>query len=54
MILSYWTKDMLFGERGYVFVLTGKEKRLWTPSKVILSDMIGEDPLKIMDAEKKN
>ena len=35
MISGYWTKDMLFLERGSVFVLTGKEKRLWTPSRVI-------------------
>jgi hypothetical protein len=26
---------MLFLERGFVFVLTGKEKRLWTTSRVI-------------------
>jgi hypothetical protein len=31
MIFGYWTKDMLFWERGFVFVLRGKEKRLWTP-----------------------
>lgn len=30
MISSYWTKDLLFWKRGSVFVLTGKEKRLWT------------------------
>ena len=35
MISSYWTSDMLFWERGSVFVLTGKEKRLWTLSRVI-------------------
>jgi hypothetical protein len=28
MISSYWKKDMLFWERGFVFVVTGKEKRL--------------------------
>lgn len=33
MIPGYWTEDMLFGERA--FMLTGKEKRLWTPSRVI-------------------
>ena len=31
----YWTKDMLFGEKSSVFVLTGKEKRLWNPSRMI-------------------
>jgi hypothetical protein len=31
----YWTKDRLFWERGSIFVLIGKNKRLWTPSKVI-------------------
>jgi hypothetical protein len=31
----YWTKDVLFWEKGSVFVLTGKENRLWTPSRVI-------------------
>lgn len=35
LILEFWTKDMLFWERGSVFVLRGKEKRLWIPSKVI-------------------
>lgn len=35
MISSYWTKDMLFLEKGSVFVLTGKEKGLWTPFRVI-------------------
>ena len=35
MISSYWKKDMLFWERGSVFVLIGKKKRLWTPSRVI-------------------
>jgi hypothetical protein len=33
MISGYWTKVMLFWERDSV--LTGKEKKLWTPSKVI-------------------
>ena len=31
----YWTNGMLFWERVSVFVLTGKEKRLWTLSRVI-------------------
>ena len=35
MTLGCWTKGMLFWGRGPVFVLTGKKKRLWTPSKVI-------------------
>ena len=35
IILGYWTKGMLFWERGSIFVLIGKNKRLWTPSKVI-------------------
>lgn len=35
VISSYWTKDMLFWEKGSVFVLTGKEKRLWISSRVI-------------------
>ena len=35
MLSSYWTKDVLFWERGSAFVLTGMEKRLWTPSRVI-------------------
>jgi hypothetical protein len=35
MNADYRTKDMLFGGKGSVFVLTGKEKRFWTPSRVI-------------------
>jgi hypothetical protein len=35
MISGYWSKDMLFWKRDSVFVLTRKEKRLWTPSRVI-------------------
>ena len=48
MISGYWTKDMVFWERGFVFVLKGKKKRFWTPSKVIRIrfDKI-ENPLKI-------
>ena len=34
---------MLFLERGFVFVLTGKEKRLWTPSRWHGSEVTGED-----------
>ena len=35
VISGYWTKNMLFLERGFSFVLTGKVKGLWTPSKVL-------------------
>jgi hypothetical protein len=35
LISGFWTKDMLFWEGGSVFVLTGKDTRLWTPFKVI-------------------
>jgi hypothetical protein len=35
IISSYRTKGMLLWEKGSAFVLTGKEKRLWIPSKVI-------------------
>jgi hypothetical protein len=35
MISGYWTRDMLLWERDSVFVLTGTEKNLWTPSRVI-------------------
>jgi hypothetical protein len=36
---------MLFEERGSVFVLTGKEKRLWTSSRVIwIRDDKGRTP----------
>ena len=35
IILSCLTKDMLFWERGSVFVLIGKKKILWKLSKVI-------------------
>jgi hypothetical protein len=44
MISSYWTKDILFGEKGAAFVLTGKEKRLWTPSRVIWTRCDGKNP----------
>jgi hypothetical protein len=35
MISGYWIKDMLLWEKGSALVLTGKENRLWTPSRVI-------------------
>lgn len=35
MISSYWTKDILLWERGSIFVVKGKEKRLWMPFRVI-------------------
>ena len=35
MISGYWTKVMLFWARGSAFVLTGKEKRLWTLSRLM-------------------
>jgi hypothetical protein len=35
MISGYWAKDLLFWEKGSAFVLTGKESRLWTSSRVI-------------------
>jgi hypothetical protein len=35
MISGYWTKDMVFWERGSVFVLIRKKEGLWTPSRVI-------------------
>ena len=35
MTSGCWIKEMLFWERGSVFVLIGKEKRFWTPSRVI-------------------
>jgi hypothetical protein len=35
MMSGYWVKGMLFWERCSVFV-TGKEKRLWTPSRVMI------------------
>jgi hypothetical protein len=41
-ILDYWTKDMLFWERGSVIVLIGKKKRIWThtgPKGRVQSDM---------------
>jgi hypothetical protein len=34
-ISGCWTKDMLLWERGSVFVLAGKKKRLWGSTKVI-------------------
>ena len=34
MISGYWTKDLLTWERDSVFVLTGKERGLWTPFRV--------------------
>jgi hypothetical protein len=35
MILGCWTKEMLFWERGSVFVLTENLEWLWTSSKVV-------------------
>jgi hypothetical protein len=32
MISGYWTKNMLFWNRGSVFVLIEKAKRIWIPS----------------------
>ena len=32
---DYWTKDMLFWKKNSVFVLIGKENKLWLPSRVI-------------------
>lgn len=46
MISGYWTKDLLFWKKVSAFVLTGKEKRLWTPSWSYGSDMTGGDRLK--------
>ena len=40
MISSYWTKDLLFWKKVSPFVLTGKKKRLWTPSWSYELDMI--------------
>jgi hypothetical protein len=30
LIASYWTKNMLFWEKGSAFVLTGKVNRHWS------------------------
>jgi hypothetical protein len=35
VVSGYWTNDLPSLERGPVFVLTGKEKKHWTPSRVI-------------------
>lgn len=35
MISGYWTKDMVFWERGSAFMLIGKKRRLWTTFTVI-------------------
>ena len=47
------TKDMLCWERGSRFVLTGKKKRLWSPTKVRRIKFDRGRPLKILTAEKK-
>ena len=45
MFSSYWTKIMLFWERVSVLLLAGKEKRLWTLSKVMrIRDARGRPP----------
>lgn len=49
MISGCWIKDMLFWERGSVFVLMGKKKRLWTPSRVIWIRCDGGRPPEDLD-----
>jgi hypothetical protein len=45
---------MLFWEKGSASVLTGKEKRLWTPSRVIWIKFDRGRPLKtLIQSEKK-
>jgi hypothetical protein len=34
VITGYWTKDIAILGESSVFMLTGKEKRLWTPSRM--------------------
>lgn len=35
MIFVYWIKDIVFGERRFVFVFKGKDKGFWILYKVI-------------------
>ena len=53
-LMLLFIKCVLFCERGSVFVLIGKEKRLWTPPRMLQSDLTEEDPLKILATKKKN
>jgi hypothetical protein len=57
MVSGYWTKDMEFWEGGSAFVLTGKEEKAWTPSRVIwirYDRSRHPSPTKILPTEKKN
>lgn len=53
MILCGWAKDMLFRERGFIFVLTENKKRFWISPKEIRLDKIQQDPLKILTTNRK-
>jgi hypothetical protein len=35
MVSGYWTKDRLFWQSDFVFVLIGKKKRLWIPPRIV-------------------
>ena len=50
---SYWTKDMLFWERGSVFMVTGEGETALDPFQNDMNPVDREDPLKILAIDRK-